>query len=206
MTSALASPTPTRLPRTLPAAGPVLLRATAALLWAAVLLAGPGCSGVGGPEERAAGPAATPPGGAAAPAAAGLPEPEAAAPATQAAEAQIRALFARYLELHAAKDMAGWQELFLPGATAVETMPDGSIDAYPVTALAAYIAEKAKSLRSQHETLEDVRIEVAGNAASYSTRYTLFHDDRKVDEGRAFFLLARRDGQWKITALTWYSQ
>jgi ketosteroid isomerase-like protein len=125
---------------------------------------------------------------------------------TAAAEAEIRDLFAIYLRLHAAKDMAAWQELFLPGAMAVETMPDGSIDSYPVSELAAYIAEKAKSLGTQHETLEDVRIEVAGNAASYSTRYTLFHDGRKVDEGRAFFLLAREGGRWRITSLTWYSQ
>ena len=174
-----------------------------ALLWVAGGLLCAACSRPGEPgsPEAPGGPARS-----GAPASPAGPEVAAADPATAAAEAEIGELFATYLRLHAAKDMAGWQALFLPGAMAVETVPDGSIDAYPVSELAAYIAEAAKRLGTQHETLEEVRIEVAGNAASYSTRYTLYHDGKNVDEGRAFFLLARKDGQWKITALTWYSQ
>ena len=133
----------------------------------------------------------------------GAPAPQ---PAANPAEVEIRDLFATYLRLHAAKDMDGWQALFLPEAIAVETMADGSASVYPVSELARFIADAATRLDSQHETLEEMRIETAGGAASCSTRYVLFHNGDRVDSGRAFFLLARREGRWRITSLTWFSE
>lgn len=119
-------------------------------------------------------------------------------------EAPIRDLFAEYLRLHAAKEMDAWQRLFLPEAICARTGSDGIARVYPIAELASGIAEDAKRLASQHETFEDVRIEVHRDAAVYSTRYSLFHDGRKIQQGRAFFSLILREGRWSIASLVWY--
>jgi ketosteroid isomerase-like protein len=132
--------------------------------------------------------------------------PPAGAPQTRSARAgaEIGDLFATYLRLHAAKDMEGWRRLFLPEVVCVRTGSDGVVSKYPITELAAGIAEDAKTLEEQHETFEHVRLEAHGDAASYSATYLLFHDNRKIQQGRAFFSLVRVDGAWKIASLVWY--
>ncbi len=129
------------------------------------------------------------------------------APTTTGSMTEIRALFSEYLKLHAAKKMDAWRDkMFLPEAICVQTLNDGKVNVYPVAQLAHNIAEEAKSLDEQHETFEDVRIEVYGNAAHYATTWRLFHNGKETRKGRAFFSLVRKEGAWKIASLVWYRE
>jgi len=123
-----------------------------------------------------------------------------------AARVEIRAVFDEYLKLHEAKDMTAWPQLFLPEAVCVRTADDGKMMVYKPTELAASIAEEARKLDAQHETFEDVRIDIDGDAAAYSTEWRLFHNDREVRRGRAWYSLVRKDGAWRIASLVWYRQ
>jgi ketosteroid isomerase-like protein len=127
-----------------------------------------------------------------------------AARGSEKSQAEIRAFFDEYLRLHAAPDMDAWVKLFLPEAIAVRTADDGKVIVYRAAELAASIAEEAKKLDSQHETFEDVRMDIEGDAAVYSALWRLYHNGREIRHGRAWFLLARKDQQWRISALTWY--
>lgn len=118
---------------------------------------------------------------------------------------EIRAFFDEYLRLHEAKDMTAWPRLFLEGAVIVRTGSDGRAIRYSPADLAARIADEAATLESQHEIFEDVRIEADGDAAMYSTHWKLFHNGKLVREGRAWFLLARDAGHWRIASLVWYN-
>ncbi|GEM_PF-6533272 len=117
---------------------------------------------------------------------------------------QIRSFMDEYLRLHAAKGMDGWVKLFLPGASIVRTADDGKVISYKADELAASITEEAKKLESQHETFEDISIDVEGDAASYAATWRLFHNGKEIRRGRAWYTLVRRDGQWGIAALAWY--
>ena len=130
------------------------------------------------------------------------------APAVAAdAQAEIRVLFAEYLRLHAAKEMLAWKDLFLPEALCVRTGADGRVEVYTnIREFAAGIAETAKTLQSQHETFEEVKIAVDGDAGTYATLYSLYHNGKKLQQGRAYFSLLRREGKWLIAALVWYKQ
>lgn len=126
---------------------------------------------------------------------------------TTAAEsrAQIRDLFVQYLRLHAAKEMNQWAALFLPGAIAVRTGRDGRVETYTdMKKFAAEIAEAAKSLEEQHETFEQVKISVDGDAGVYETLYSLYHNHKKIQQGRVWFSVVRVQGAWKIAAFVWY--
>jgi hypothetical protein len=129
------------------------------------------------------------------------------APSQTGAMTEIRALFAEFLKLHAAKKMDEWRDkMFLSEAVCFRTTPDGEVAVFPVAELARTIAEEAKSLDEQHETFEDVRIEVHGNAAHYATSWTLFHNGKIARKGRAFFSLVKKEGAWKIASLVWYRE
>jgi ketosteroid isomerase-like protein len=117
---------------------------------------------------------------------------------------QIRALLDEYLRLHAAKDMTAWAKMFLPEAAIVRTADDGKVITYKPAELAASIAEEARKLDSQHETFEDITIDVEGDAASYAGTWRLFHNGKEVRQGRAWYTLVRRDGHWLIASLAWY--
>jgi ketosteroid isomerase-like protein len=125
-------------------------------------------------------------------------------PAPPQAMSEIRALFADYLKAHAANDMEKFKEFFLPEANCVSTAPDGAVRVQTIAQLAGRIAEEAKSIKSQHETFNDTRIEVYGNTALYVTNWTLFHDGKPVRHGRAFFSLVRKEGAWRVAALVWH--
>ena len=127
------------------------------------------------------------------------------APSQTGAMTEIRALFAEFLKLHAAKKMDEWRDkMFLPEAICVRTSPDGQVAVYPVAELARTIAEEAKSLDEQHEVFENDRIEVHGFAAHYATTWTLFHNGKVARKGRAFFSLVKKEGAWRIASLVWY--
>jgi hypothetical protein len=126
-----------------------------------------------------------------------------AAPAPQAMT-EIRAFFELYLKLHAEKKMTEWSELFLPEANCVSTNPDSAVRVLPAAELAKAIVEEAAQLDSQRETFEDTRIEVYGLTAMYSTTWRLFHNNKEVRKGRAFFSLVKKDGAWRIAALVWH--
>jgi hypothetical protein len=129
------------------------------------------------------------------------------APSQTGAMTEIRALFAEFLKLHAAKKMDEWRDrMFLSEAVCFRATPDGQVAIFPVAELARTIAEEAKSLDEQHETFEDVRIEVHGNAAHYATSWTLFHNGKVARKGRAFFSLVKKEGAWKIASLVWYRE
>jgi hypothetical protein len=129
------------------------------------------------------------------------------APSQTGSMTEIRALFAEFLKLHAAKKMDEWRDkMFLSEAVCFRTSPDGQVAVFPVAELARTIAEEAKSLDEQHETFEDVRIEVHGNAAQYATSWTLFHNGKVARKGRAFFSLVKKEGAWKIASLVWYRE
>ena len=128
-------------------------------------------------------------------------------PAGSNSPAEVRALFAEYLRLHAAKDMTAWAELFLPEANCVRTGFDGRIEIYTnMKDFAAGIAEGAKALKEQHETFDQVNVDVNGDAGSYATTYSLYHDGKKIQQGRAYFNVVRKDGRWRIASLVWYKQ
>lgn len=129
----------------------------------------------------------------------------ASATGPRAAHAEIRAFFDEYLRLHEAKDMNAWPKLFLEGAAIVRTGSDGRALRYSPSDLAARIAAEAAQLDSQHETFHDIRIEADGDAAMYSTHWKLYHNGALVREGRAWFLLARDAGRWRIASLVWYN-
>ena len=118
--------------------------------------------------------------------------------------AQIRAFLDDYLRLHAAKDMDAWVKAFLPEAVIVRTADDGKVITYKPGELASSIADEAKKLDSQHETFEDITIDVEGDAASYAGTWRLFHNGKEMRQGRAWFTLVRRDGHWLIASLAWY--
>ena len=129
------------------------------------------------------------------------------APSQTGAMTEIRALFAEFLKLHAAKKMDEWRDkMFLSEAVCFRTAADGEVAVFPVAELARTIAEEAKSFDEQHETFEDVRIEVHGNAAHYATSWTLFHNGTVARKGRAFFSLVKKEGAWKIASLVWYRE
>lgn len=117
---------------------------------------------------------------------------------------EIRALFAEYLKLHAAKEMDKWKELFLPEANCVNTLPDGTVNIYTVAQLAQRIADEAKTVNVQQLTFEDTHIEVHGNAAHYSASWILRHDGKIVRQGRSFFSLVKKEGTWRIAAFVWH--
>ncbi len=120
---------------------------------------------------------------------------------------EIRALFADYLKLHAAKKMDEWRDkMFLPEALCVRAAADGQVSIFPIAELARTIADEAKALDEQHEIFEDVRIEVYGHAAHYAATWTLFHNNKAIRKGRAFFSLVKKDGAWKIASLVWYRE
>ena len=120
------------------------------------------------------------------------------------AVAEIRAFMDEYLRLHAAKDMANWVKTFLPEATIVRTADDGKVIAYKPAELAKSIADEAAKLESQHETFEDIVIDVEGDAASYAGTWRLFHNGKELRDGRAFYTMVKRDGKWLIASLVWY--
>ena len=129
------------------------------------------------------------------------------APAQTGAITEIRALFAEYIRLHAAKEMDEWRDkLFLPEAICVQTLSDGKVRVFQIAELAQLIAEEAKSLDEQREAFEDVRIEVYGNAAHYAATWRLFHNGKEAGKGRAFFSLVKKEGAWKIASLVWYRE
>ena len=133
--------------------------------------------------------------------------PAAQAPSSTGSMTEIRALFADYLKLHAAKKMDEWQSrMFLPEAICVRTSGDGKVTVFPVAELAQAISDEAKNFEEQHETLEDARIEIYGNAAHYAASWTLFQNNKQAAKGRAFFSLVRKEGAWKIAALVWYTE
>jgi len=140
----------------------------------------------------------------------GNPAPRAAEPpgAREAAVppqamSEIRVLFAEYVKLHAAKEMEKWRELFLPEANCVNAAADGSVYVYSVAQMARNIAEESKTVKAQQLTLDETRIEVHGNAASYAATHTVTLDGKPVRHGRSFFSLVKKDGNWKIAALVW---
>lgn len=118
--------------------------------------------------------------------------------------AEIRAFMEDYLRLHAAKDMPNWVKTFLPEATIVRTADDGKVIAYKPAELAKSIGDEAQKLESQHETFEDVAIDVEGAAASFGGTWRLFHNGKELRQGRAWYTLVRRDGKWLIASLVWY--
>lgn len=118
--------------------------------------------------------------------------------------AAMRTFFDEYLRLHAAKDMDRWVKLFLPEATIVRTADDGRVIIYKPAELARSIADEAAKLASQHETFEDIAIDVEGNAASYAGTWRLFHNGKEMRDGRAWYTLVRREGKWLIASLVWY--
>jgi ketosteroid isomerase-like protein len=130
--------------------------------------------------------------------------------------AEIRAFFDEYLRLHAAKDMPNWVKTFLPEATIVRTADDGKVITYKPAELAKSIGDEAQKLESQHETFEDVAIDVEGDAASFAGTWRLFHNGKELRQGRAWYTLiytevpnnrnrgVRRDGKWLIASLVWY--
>ncbi len=118
--------------------------------------------------------------------------------------AEIRAFMDDYLRLHAAKDMANWVKFFLPEASIVRTADDGKVITYKPAELAKSIADEAVKLDSQHETFEDIAIDVEGDAASYAGTWRLFHNGKELRDGRAWYTLVRRDGKWLIASLVWY--
>jgi hypothetical protein len=129
------------------------------------------------------------------------------APSQTGAMTEIRALFADYIKLHAAKKFDEWRDhMFLPEAICVQTLNDGKVNVFQVEQLAKQIADDAKSLDEQHEVFEDVRIEVYGNAAQYATGWRLFQNGKEVSKGRAFFSLVKKEGAWKIASLVWYRE
>ncbi|HEV8383546.1 MAG TPA: nuclear transport factor 2 family protein [Candidatus Acidoferrales bacterium] len=120
---------------------------------------------------------------------------------------EIRALFAEFLKLHAAKKMDEWRDkMFLHEAVCFRTTRDGQVAVFPIAELARNIAEEAKSLDEQHEVFENERIEVYGHAAHYATTWTLFHNGKVARKGRAFFSLTKKEGAWKIASLVWYRE
>lgn len=140
-------------------------------------------------------------------AAQGASEEQTPRPPTTAAKsrAEIRDLFVEYLRLHAAKEMDKWAELFIPEAIAVRTGSDGRVETYTnMKQFAAEIAEAAKSLESQHETFEQVKISVDGDAGVYETLYSLYHNKKKIQQGRVWFSVVRVQGTWKIASFVWY--
>jgi hypothetical protein len=133
--------------------------------------------------------------------------PTAPVPAQPGAMTEIRALFAEYVKLHATKKMDEWRDkMFLPEAICVQTLNDGRVRVFGIADLAQTIADEAKALDEQHETFEDVRIEVYGNAAHYATSWRLFQNGKEARKGRAFFSLVKKEGAWKIAALVWYRE
>ena len=68
------------------------------------------------------------------------------------------------------------------------------------------IAEEAVKLDSQHETFEDIAIDVEGDAASYAGTWRLFHNGKELRVGRAWYTIVRRDGKWLIASLVWYRE
>lgn len=132
-------------------------------------------------------------------------DPTASSTGPRATHDEIRAFFNEYLRLHEAKDMTAWPRLFLDNAAIVRTGSDGRVLRYSPADLAARIAAEAAKLDSQHETFHDIRIEADGDAAMYSTHWKLFHNGKLVREGRAWFLLARDAGQWRIASLVWFN-
>ena len=132
-----------------------------------------------------------------------LPAADPALGEASKAEAEILELFDVYLRLHAEKKMDEWNALFIPEAIGVEVERDGTSSTFPVTELARSIAGYGKTIRSQRETLDQVRIETHGGAGTYAARYTLFINGENVQTGRAFFPLIRKDGRWKIAGLVW---
>ncbi len=121
--------------------------------------------------------------------------------------AEVRALFAEYLRLHAAKDMSAWAGLFLPEAICVRTGNDRRVETYTnIKEFAAGIAESAKALKEQHETFDQINVDVNGDAGSYATTYSLFHDGKKIQQGRVYFNVVRKDGRWRIASMVWYKQ
>ena len=136
-----------------------------------------------------------------------LPRGAAQAPSQTGAMTEIRALFADYIRLHAAKKIDEWRDhTFLPEAICVQTLNDGKVNVFHIDELAAQIAEDAKSLDEQHEVFEDSRIEVYGNAALYATGWRLYQNGKEVSKGRAFFSLVKKEGAWKIASLVWYRE
>lgn len=128
-------------------------------------------------------------------------------PPTDAAKsrAEIRDLFVEYLRLHAANEMKKWAALFVPGAIAVRTGSDGRVETYTdMNKFAAEIEEAAKSLKEQHETFDDVKISVEGDAGVYETLYSLYQNEKKVQQGRVWFSVVRVQGTWKIASFVWY--
>ena len=128
-------------------------------------------------------------------------------PPTSAAKsrAEIRDLFVEYLRLHAAKEMTKWAALFIPEAIAVRTGSDGRVEIYTnMKQFAADIAESAKSLQEQHETFEQVKIAVDGDAGVYETLYSLYHNNKKIQQGRVWFSVVRVQGTWKIASFVWF--
>ncbi len=120
------------------------------------------------------------------------------------AVAEIRAFMDEYLRLHAAKDMANWVKTFLPEAAIVRTADDGKVITYKPAELAKSIADEATKLESQHETFEDIAIDVEGDAASYAGTWRLFHNGKELRDGRAWYTMVRREGKWQIASLVWY--
>jgi len=118
--------------------------------------------------------------------------------------AEIRAFMDEYLRLHAAKDTARWVKTFLPEATIVRTADDGKVITYKPAELAKSIGDEAQKLESQHETFEDISIDVEGDAASYAGTWRLFHNGKELRDGRAWYTMVRRDGKWQIASLVWY--
>ena len=115
-------------------------------------------------------------------------------------DAEISAFLERYFATWSAHDLEGYGRCFDVEATIQFLRPDGRLKIYDLRGFLATQRRAQAANPNSRESATSVRIERRGEVATAFVRWRLEARGRVVT-GTDCFLLARREGEWLVTAL-----
>jgi len=123
-------------------------------------------------------------------------DPEAAV----APDSEISAFLDKYFATWSAHDLKAYGRCFDVEATVQFLRPDGTLKVYGLGSFLATQRRAQAAAPQSRETATSMRIERKGDVATAFVRWRLDSGERIVT-GTDCFLLARREGEWLVTAL-----
>ena len=125
---------------------------------------------------------------------------ETQAPAAATVDAKLERVVADYVGLYRRETLDAWEKLFLPGFTAANTRPDGSVMVR--TREEFFEAQRRYHARVDglREDLENVRIERNGALASVWADFVVTDSGRK-NRGKLVLLIIQENSDYKIHSL-----